>query len=161
MEELPFLIPLFGRNGVVNATVAKAYSTALWLYDLTGGLRIGKRHRRITREEALRHLPSLRADRVAAAFLYYDARTDDARLTLALARTAALDHGAVAANHVAVDALDHDRAGTDHRGAIEHRRTGVRAAMRRQRRRGVGRRRARTRRAGCTPTRSDRPREST
>jgi glycerol-3-phosphate dehydrogenase len=105
VEELPFLIPLFGRDGVVNATVAKAYSTALWLYDLTGGVRIGKRHRRIRREEALRHLPTLRADRLVAAFIYYDARTDDARLTLELVRTAVLDHGAVAVNHVGVSAL--------------------------------------------------------
>ena len=111
VQELPFLIPLFGRNGVVNAAVAKGYSTALWLYDLTGGLRIGKAHRRVTPEEALRHLPSLRADRVVAAFLYYDARTDDARLTLTLARTAVLDHGAVAANHVGVAALEHDGTG--------------------------------------------------
>ena len=99
---LPFLIPLFGKDGVVNASVAKAYSTALWLYDLTGGLRIGKRHRRISREEALAHYPTLRADRLVAAFIYYDARTDDARLTLELVRTAVLDHGAVAANHLRV-----------------------------------------------------------
>src|SRR5687768_743005 len=32
---LPFLIPLFGKEGVVNKTVAKAYNTALWLYDAT------------------------------------------------------------------------------------------------------------------------------
>ena len=102
---LPFVIPLFGKNGVVNSTLAKGYSTALWLYDLTGGLRIGKRHKRITADEALRHLPTLRADRLAAAFLYYDARTDDARLTLQLVRTAVLDHGAVAANHIGVAGL--------------------------------------------------------
>jgi len=105
VAELPFLIPLFGKDGVVNAGLAKAYSTALWLYDLTGGLRIGKRHKRISREEALRHLPTLRADRLVAAFVYYDARTDDARLTLALVRTAVLDHGAVAVNHAAVTGL--------------------------------------------------------
>ena len=105
VHELPFLIPLFGKDGVVNATVAKAYSTALWLYDLTGGLRIGKRHKRITRDEALRHFPTLRADRLVAAFVYYDAQADDARLTLSLVRTAVLDHGAVAANHIAVTGL--------------------------------------------------------
>jgi len=105
VRELPFLIPLFGKDGVVNATVAKAYSTALWLYDLTGGLRIGKRHKRVTREQALQHFPTLRADRLVAAFLYYDARTDDARLTLALVRTAVIEHGAVAVNHLAVTGL--------------------------------------------------------
>jgi glycerol-3-phosphate dehydrogenase len=111
VHPLPFLIPLFGRDGVVNAAVAKAYTTALWLYDLTGGLRIRHRHRRLTRAEALRHLPSLRDDRLVAAFVYYDARTDDARLTLAIVRTAAVDYGAVAANHLGAVALTKDAAG--------------------------------------------------
>ncbi|HXC79207.1 MAG TPA: FAD-dependent oxidoreductase, partial [Candidatus Acidoferrum sp.] len=56
---LPFLIPLFGRNGVVQKNVARAYSGALWLYDLTGGWRIGKRHQRIDSADALAHLPTL------------------------------------------------------------------------------------------------------
>ncbi|MGO9344600.1 MAG: FAD-dependent oxidoreductase [Acidimicrobiales bacterium] len=108
---LPFLIPLFGRDGVVNKAVSRTYSTALWMYDLTGGLRIGKRHQRIGREEALAHLPTLKADRLVAAFIYYDARTDDARLTLTVARTAAFDHGAVLANYAEVKELLHGRDG--------------------------------------------------
>src|SRR5438046_1990954 len=60
---LPFLIPLFGRDGAVNKTVAKAYSTALWLYDATGGWRIGKRHKRLAMNETLEHFPTLRIDR--------------------------------------------------------------------------------------------------
>ena len=102
---LPFLIPLFGRDGVVNKAVSRTYSTALWMYDLTGGWRIGKRHKRIGREEALSHLPTLKADRLVAAFIYYDARADDARLTLAVARTAALEFGAVAVNYAEVTGL--------------------------------------------------------
>ncbi|HZT65542.1 MAG TPA: glycerol-3-phosphate dehydrogenase/oxidase [Acidimicrobiales bacterium] len=108
---LPFLVPLFGKDGVVNQAVAKAYNTALWMYDLAGGLRIGRRHRRIDRDEAQRLMPTLRADRLVAGFIYYDARADDARLTLALARTAALDHGAVAANYAPVASLLHDGSG--------------------------------------------------
>ena len=42
-------------------------------------------------------MPTLRRDNVAAAYIYYDARADDARLTLCIARTAAA-HGAVVAN---------------------------------------------------------------
>jgi len=102
VEVLPFLIPVFGKDGVANKAFAKAISTALWLYDITGGIRIGKRHDRISRAQALAHMPTLRADRLVDAFLYYDARADDARLTLTLARTAALDHGAVCVNHAAV-----------------------------------------------------------
>ena len=56
---LPFLIPLFGRDGVVSKTVARSYASALWMYDLTGGWRIGERHREVGKEEALAHLPTL------------------------------------------------------------------------------------------------------
>jgi glycerol-3-phosphate dehydrogenase len=108
---LPFLIPLFGRDGVVNKNLARAYASVLTVYDLTGGLRIGKRHRRIDRAEALAHLPTLRTDRLVAGFLYYDARTDDARLTMAVARTAALEHGAVMANYTRVTGLLANREG--------------------------------------------------
>jgi glycerol-3-phosphate dehydrogenase len=111
VEPLPFLIPLFGRDGVVNKTVAKAYSTALWLYDITGGLRIGKRHRRLALDETLAHFPTLQTDRLVAGFLYWDARTDDARLTLEVARTAVLDYGAAVANYAPVTALHKDSDG--------------------------------------------------
>ena len=108
---LPFLIPLFGRSGVVNKGVARVYRTALWLYDLTGGVRIGRRHEKVSREQALAHMPTLRADRLAAGFLYWDARSDDARLTLTVLRTAVRDHGAVAANHTRVTGLVADAGG--------------------------------------------------
>ena len=111
VSPLPFLIPLFGKPGVVNKSVARVYRTALWLYDLTGGVRIGRRHERVTREQALEHMPTLRADRLAAGFLYWDARSDDARLTLTVLRTAVLDHGATAANHTRVTALVTDPSG--------------------------------------------------
>ena len=112
VSPLPFLIPLFGRNGVVNRSVARVYRTALWLYDLTGGVRIGRRHENVTKEQAIAHLPTLRTEHLVAGFLYWDARTDDARLTLTVARTAVLDHGAVAANHTRVVSLT---TGTDGR----------------------------------------------
>jgi glycerol-3-phosphate dehydrogenase len=105
VSPLPFLIPLFGKEGVVNRSVARVYRTALWLYDLTGGVRIGRRHENVSREQALAHLPTLQADRLVAGFLYWDARADDARLTLAVVRTAVLDHGAVVANHARVTEL--------------------------------------------------------
>ncbi len=108
---LPFLIPLFGKTGVVNKSVARVYRTALWLYDLTGGVRIGRRHEKVTREQALAHMPNLRADRLAAGFLYWDARSDDPRLTLTVLRTAVLDHGAVAVNHTPVTGLVTDATG--------------------------------------------------
>src|SRR5688500_5371788 len=101
---LPFLIPLTGKGGVVDPRLARAMSTALWMYDLTGGARIGKLHEKLTAEEALRHFPTLRPERLSGGYLYYDAQTDDARLTMTVARTAA-DHGAAVANWTAVTAI--------------------------------------------------------
>ncbi|MEP6624214.1 MAG: glycerol-3-phosphate dehydrogenase/oxidase [Acidimicrobiia bacterium] len=106
---LPFLIPVLSKDGLINPKIARALGYAMWLYDLTGGARIGKLHQRIDKERALAHMPTLRASNVAAAYLYYDAQTDDARHTLTLARTAA-EHGAVLANHCAVTAF---RKGAD------------------------------------------------
>ena len=110
VSPLPFLIPLFGRDGLAAKAVVRSYSTVLWLYDVTGGVRIGRRHRRVDRAEALSHLPLLRPDRLVAGFLYYDARADDARLTLTVLRTAALDHGAVVANYARATELLTDEA---------------------------------------------------
>jgi glycerol-3-phosphate dehydrogenase len=106
VQPLPFLIPLFGSNGVASKAVVKGYATALRLYDLSGGWRIGHRYRRISREETLAHLPTLRTDRLVAGFLYYDARGDDARVALTLAKTAAVSFRANVANYVrAIDVI--------------------------------------------------------
>jgi glycerol-3-phosphate dehydrogenase len=55
-------------------------------------------------------MPTL-GDRLAWAYLYYDAQADDARLTLTVARTAALDFGATVVNHTAVTAIIKDDTG--------------------------------------------------
>ena len=108
VKVLPFLIPVFsGRDGIIPRQVARALGSAMWMYDLTGGLRIGKLHKRLKRDKALEHMPTL-DERLAWAYLYYDAQTDDARLTLAIARTAALDHGAVVVNHASVTGFRKD-----------------------------------------------------
>ena len=104
---LPFLLPvLTGRGSVIPRKVSRALGVSMWMYDLTGGARIGKLHERISAEEALAHMPTLPADKLAASYLYYDATVDDARLTLTLARTAAIDHGAVAVNGVELVGID-------------------------------------------------------
>ena len=108
---LPFLIPLFSTDGLINPKVARAFGTAMWMYDLTGGARIGKLHKRLKKAAAVAHMPTLPEERLAGAYLYYDAGADDARLTLTIARTAAIDHGAVVANHAGVVELTHDAVG--------------------------------------------------
>lgn len=108
---LPFLIPIFSKDGLINRKLARAMGSAMWMYDLTGGARIGKLHKRLDVDEAVAHMPTLPRERLAGAYLYYDARADDARLTLSLARTAALDHDAVVANGVGLVGIDKDGAG--------------------------------------------------
>jgi glycerol-3-phosphate dehydrogenase len=111
VEVLPFLIPVFeGKGGIIPKRLARALGSAMWMYDLTGGLRIGKRHRRLGRDAALAHMPTL-GERLAWAYLYYDAQADDARLTLTVARTAALDFAATVVNHAAVAAIVKDDRG--------------------------------------------------
>ncbi len=111
VRPLPFLIPMFGKDGVVPAKIARLVGGAMWGYDLTGGLRIGRRHRRLNREQALELMPTLPAERLVSAYLYWDAAADDSRLVLALLRTAALEHGATIANAVSATGLRKDDAG--------------------------------------------------
>jgi glycerol-3-phosphate dehydrogenase len=107
VSPLPFLIPILGKDGAGNAALSKIYSGVLRTYDLTGGIRIGHRYKKLTKDEAFAHLPTLRPDRLASAFLYWDARADDARLTLTIARTAA-HHGAAIVNYAPVASLTRD-----------------------------------------------------
>jgi glycerol-3-phosphate dehydrogenase len=107
VKPLPFLIPVFA-SGVAGQARARAYArgvgTALWMYDATGGARIGKLHKRLSKREALELMPDLDGRRLAAGFLYYDARVDDARLTLTVVKTAA-SLGAVTVNRVEATGL--------------------------------------------------------
>jgi glycerol-3-phosphate dehydrogenase len=115
---LPFLIPILTRDGLIDRRIARALGFAMWMYDLTGGFRIRKLHKRIDRDEALRHMPTLRADNVASAYLYYDCRTDDARLTLCLARSAAA-HGAAVVNGASITGILKDDAGKVRAATVE------------------------------------------
>jgi glycerol-3-phosphate dehydrogenase len=105
VKVLPFLIPIFSKNGVVSRKLARAMGTAMWMYDFTGGLRIGKVHKRLSKEKALEYFPTLPPENLVSSYLYYDARADDARLCVAVARTAALQFGAVVVNDAAVTSV--------------------------------------------------------
>lgn len=111
VKPLPFLIPMFGTDGVIPAKISRLLGLAMWGYDLTGGYRIGKLHQRVTKQEALEYFPTLRPDNLVSGYLYYDAAADDARLVTAVLRTAAHDHGAVVANRVAAVGVGHDHHG--------------------------------------------------
>lgn len=110
VKVLPFMIPILTKDGVVSRKVARAMGTAMWMYDVTGGWRIGRFHRRLRRDAGLAHLPTMDPQRLASAYLYYDATVDDARLCVTVARTAAA-RGAVVVNRCPVVAITKDDAG--------------------------------------------------
>ena len=108
---LPFMIPVLKRDSVVSQTIARALGSALWMYDLTGGWRVGKLHRRLRAKAAHAHMPTMPLENVASAYLYFDATADDTRLALAIARSA-IELGAVVVNYCAVTRLNN---GSDNR----------------------------------------------
>jgi glycerol-3-phosphate dehydrogenase len=90
----------------------------LLLYDALALFRNVSPHRRLRAPEVLIAEPALATDGLVGGAQYYDAATDDARLTLATA-IAAADAGAVVLNHAAVRALRHGPDGAV-AGAIVH-----------------------------------------
>jgi glycerol-3-phosphate dehydrogenase len=78
----------------------------LLLYDALALFRNVGTHRQLSVAETLASEPALRADGLQGGAQYWDAATDDARLTLANAIGAA-EAGAVVVNHAAVTALVH------------------------------------------------------
>jgi glycerol-3-phosphate dehydrogenase len=83
VRPVPFLIPL--RKRVWERFYIGA---GVGIYDTMGGARAVPRQRQLSRRAALREAPGLRSDALVGGILYYDAQTDDARFTLAVARTA-------------------------------------------------------------------------
>src|SRR6478609_3596998 len=62
VKVLPFLIPMFGKGGVIPAKIARLMGVAMWGYDITGGYRVGKLHERVTKEQSLEYFPTLKPD---------------------------------------------------------------------------------------------------
>ena len=84
------------------------YGAGVLLYDL---LALSKgnplpRHRHLSRTSALERAPGLRRSSLVGGILYYDAQVDDARHTLAVARTASR-HGAAVVTSARVTDLLH------------------------------------------------------
>ncbi len=76
----------------------------LALYDTLALFRNVAQHERLNRKEVLDREPALRGDDLLGGALYFDAATDDARLTLANA-VAAVEAGAAVANYCCVTRL--------------------------------------------------------
>src|SRR5713226_9463360 len=70
----------------------------LTMYDAMAGRRNIKWHQHLKREDVLKLAPALVTDGLKEGFTYYDGQTNDARLTMALIRTAA-QYGATITNY--------------------------------------------------------------
>ncbi len=110
VEPVGFVLPLYkgdrhpvGLPFTTPGGIGLRYvlSIGLWLYDLLAGRRNIKPHRHLSREDVLRMAPTLVQEGLKEGFIYYDGQTHDARLTMALIRTAA-QHGADIANYAEV-----------------------------------------------------------
>jgi glycerol-3-phosphate dehydrogenase len=84
VEPLSFLFPIY-RAGDVG--LLKLWA-GLWLYDALSLFRGMRSHRMLSRDGVLRRQPGLAKPGLAGGALYPDAQVDDARLTLAVARSA-------------------------------------------------------------------------
>jgi len=77
------------------------YGVGLTLYDvLAGKLGLGAT-KLISRQEALRRVPTIEPSGLRGGVVYYDGQFDDARLSMTLMRTV-LDHGGTAINYMPV-----------------------------------------------------------
>nr|MBL8411107.1 glycerol-3-phosphate dehydrogenase/oxidase [Dechloromonas sp.] len=98
VHPLPFIIP--ARSAVQRLY----YGAGLRLYDLLAGASSLQASRLLDRGETLAALPGLDPLGVAGGVRYWDAQFDDARLAIALMRTAS-EFGAICLNYSPVEGL--------------------------------------------------------
>lgn len=79
------LLPLYEKKGLGYWLT----SIGLMVYDFLAGVRRSDQRRMLTRAQTLRREPLLAPEGVKGSALYAEYRTDDARLTLEIAKTAA------------------------------------------------------------------------
>ena len=101
----PLLFPIHGIPYLSKAF----YDAGLTLYDILGARHDGGWHRRLSVGETIAIAPSLRRDGLRGGLLYHDGMEDDARLTLAVVRTAmAAEPQPVALTRVQATGVRHD-----------------------------------------------------
>jgi glycerol-3-phosphate dehydrogenase len=96
----PLLFPLFGLPVVTRAF----YQAGMTLYDVLGARKDGGWHRHLSVPEVLAHAPAMRRERLRGGLLFHDGVEDDARYTLAVARSAQED-GATIVTRAAAESL--------------------------------------------------------
>ena len=106
VHRLDFLYPVFAPDSLLKIRAGLAVFD--WLASAEGA----EKHQTLEPDEVREHVPGLR-DPLRGAVLYPEYITDDARLTLENALSAA-EHGALVANHARAEQLFRDSAGRIH-----------------------------------------------
>ncbi|MET4577928.1 glycerol-3-phosphate dehydrogenase/oxidase [Ottowia thiooxydans] len=105
------------------------YGIGLKMYDALAGKAGLGATQFLSRKETMRDLPTVQSDKLKGGVKYWDGQFDDARLALALARTAA-KRGALIINYCSVDSLKYENGrvcGLECEDAETHQRFEVRA----------------------------------
>jgi glycerol-3-phosphate dehydrogenase len=116
VHPIGFVLPIYDGDrhpvGIPFSTpggigLSRLLDIGLWMYDIMAGRRSVKRHRHLSRETVLKLAPELVSNGLKEGFIYYDAQTNDARLTMAIMRTTAR-YGTVIANYAEVTGFMHE-----------------------------------------------------
>ena len=98
VRNLPFVVPNY------DWWEGPFYGIGLKMYDLLAGRQGFGRSRIISKERTLELIPTVEPEGLIGGVIYHDGQFDDARLAVAMARTAA-EQGAVVLNYVQVVGL--------------------------------------------------------
>lgn len=111
LENAPHLAqPLALLTPIYSTIEVPYYFTGLKLYDMLAGRANLHPSRLLGKQEATSTFPMLKAQGLRGAVLYYDGQFDDARMNVALIRSA-IHHGAVALNYTSVTGFTKDENG--------------------------------------------------
>ena len=98
----PLLFPLFG----LPVATRVFYQTGMTLYDVLGARRDGGWHRHLSVPEVLAHAPAIRRSGLRGGLMFHDGVEDDARYTLAVARSAQEDGATIVTRARAEDLIE-------------------------------------------------------
>jgi glycerol-3-phosphate dehydrogenase len=126
-QPLPFVIPAYGWRG--RLWDRWFYAAGLRLYDALAGRASLGRTRLLSRKAVLDTLPGVQPDGLVGGVGYQDAQFDDARLAVALARTA-IREGGIALNYCRVAGFVTGDGGRIAGVEVEDRETSRRFAVR-------------------------------
>lgn len=104
VHDLAFVVPNY------DWWEAPFYGLGLKLYQLLAGKYGFGTSRILSREETLKHLPTLKTEGLRGGAVYYDGQFDDARLLIHMVATA-YEQGATVLNYVEVTGLTKDHQG--------------------------------------------------